>query len=430
MATTRLSFLGIPAQRYVFAALGITAVVGAYTFTGPDVALKAPRIEPVVGSYTFKGWPVTFGDVNRVTRMSFLGIPGKSYVVDDLSLENTLGASPGNYTFTGPDVLFKSNNIQAVVGSYTFSGPDVTLAYNTGEPANSWFNDITWKAPFWGVNKWWGSVGTAPSYVISPIVADYTFSAADITLKPPFRFTTDTGAYTFSGPNTELVTSGGFTAITGNYTFTGPDVVFTYTTVDTVLSPIVRAYTFSGSAVNLNATLKLNEKMLQRYSDIDPVVTYQLTNERTILIPTGPEQLIPNPEFNNPAAWSIGSILLPTAVTGGTLHIDATLAVTAGIPPTYPTGTISPVNALPVQLGSTYNYELKVSSSVTPSGSILVLFGNELIWHTAFGAGTFSGEITVEDISPAVPQYGYGFKVVVTGASASAIFNSVSITVV
>lgn len=383
MATTRLSFLGIPGRPYgALRLLAIAAAVGTMTFSGPEVTLKAPRIVPTTASYTFYGPPVSFGaPAARTTRMTFLGIPGMPYNETDLTTGLGFSVAVGNYTFSGPEIdLRTSAGLVPITADYTFSGPAASLIVNQGEAADNWFNNSWWRIPTWGTSNWWGTAGSAPSYAMSVDPANYTFSAPDATLKPPFRFAVDAGNYVFSAPDAILLTSGGLQPTVGSYVFYGSPVTFLYTSIGSELTAAAGAYTFSGPPSDLIATLKLNEAALQQYSSVDEVISYQLTDVRVPLVAVVNPELIPDPEFNDPTAWRTGD---GPEVSGGTLHFtnDQQREIFPS-PLTYP--------AVP---GRQYVYNIVVSAHPVSTTSSNIRWGDAEI-YVRWGVGTKTGTVT------------------------------------
>ena len=95
-------------------------------------------------------------------------------------------------------------------------------------------------------------------------------------------------------------------------------------------------------------------------------------------------ELVPDPSFNDPAAWSFAGF--GATVTGGQLRfINATIASSATVPVIVPT------------VGSEYEYSFIVSAYPSPL-TARILFGGVEIYNKD-GVGTFTGTITATETS-------------------------------
>ena len=124
-------------------------------------------------------------------------------------------------------------------------------------------------------------------------------------------------------------------------------------------------------------------------------------------------ELVTDPEFDDPSAWTI-SPTLDASVTGGQLVINSAFA----------TGRVEPAVSPGMQFGSTYYYEIVVSSDSGIGSGITVSIGGEPRWGTGSGTGTFTGAFTLESQEP-VPNFGYQLFIDYQGGAAT--FDRISI---
>lgn len=293
MPVTQLGLLGIPRKPFgALRLLSLSVDTGDYTWSGSDLGLVnyrisirqsvldpdtgLPIIDPDTGqeifdedspgaAYKWQGNQVFFDTLPKITQLSLLGIPQQSYNTEQLTTSNTISIEPGQYTWTGNDVQFPiSDRISIDTGNYTWTGNDVIFGTG-GEPANSWFNNQWWNAPFWGIDQWW-DIGPSAS-LLAVDTGNYTWTGQDINLVGPYRFTIDTGNYIWSGNEINFVSSSLIPIDSGNYEWSGSDVTFVWQQSEKV-SIDTGSYTWTGINVNLYATYKLQTNDVFVYSSV------------------------------------------------------------------------------------------------------------------------------------------------------------------
>lgn len=102
-------------------------------------------------------------------------------------------------------------------------------------------------------------------------------------------------------------------------------------------------------------------------------------------------ELIPDPEFDNPAAWNIAGT--GGAVTGGQLVFTLANVIAA-----------TPVPSLVPVIGDEYEYRIDIDSVSAFGLTARAHFGGVDIWEKADGAGVFTGDVIATDATGLVFQ--------------------------